>query len=80
MLLIEDYFNTHENLNQFYATPIDIKKKFFPYDSRRGISLIKDALKDDLDMLPEKYQRYYPFEDENEISKPGTPYLFNRTI
>jgi len=80
MLFIEDYFNTHENLNQFHAAPIDIKRKFFPYDSRRGISWIKDALKDDLDMLPEKYQRYYPFEDGTEISKPGTPYLFNRTI
>jgi hypothetical protein len=80
MLFVEDYFNTHENINQFYAAPIDIKKKFFPYDSRKGVSWIKDALKDDLDMLPEKFQRYYPFEEETEISKPGTPYLFKRTI
>jgi hypothetical protein len=76
--LINDYFNTHENLTEFYAAAVDLKNKFFPTDGRRGISWIGNALKEDLNLIPVEYRRYYPFEDLASTSKPGTPFLFKR--
>jgi Family of unknown function (DUF5906) len=77
-LLIEEYFNAHEDLEQFYASAIDIKNQFFQLDHRNGLSWLIRALKEDFDMVPEVMQRYYPFEDSTRTSKTGTPYLFKR--
>lgn len=77
-ILIKEYFNTHENLEQFYASATDLKKQFFPYDNRNGIAWLTRALKEDFNYLPEEMRRYYEFEDETKTSKSGTPYLFKR--
>jgi hypothetical protein len=78
VIMLDDYFNIHEKLDQFYAAAIDLKKEFFPYDNRNNANWIGAALKEDLNMLPGEKRRYVPFEKETESSKTGTPYLFKR--
>ncbi len=78
-ILIKEYFENHERLEEFYASATDIKTKFFSYDNRQGLSWIIRAFKDDFAMVPGRNQRYYPFEDQLAASKSGTPYLFKRS-
>jgi hypothetical protein len=76
-ILITELFDNNE-IDEFYASTTDIKKKFFAYDNRTGISWLLRVLKEDFAMKPEKLQRYQPFEDKAATSWVGRPYLFKR--
>lgn len=77
ILTLTEYFDNHEGLTEFYANPSDLKKEFFQYDNHVGKAWLMRVLKDDLNMQPEKLQRYSPFNRLAE-SKTGTPYRFER--
>jgi len=76
-LLITDFFDNNE-VNSFFASPIDIKNKFFPYDNRTGISWLLRILKENFKMIPEEMQRYTPFGEPTNFTKTGKPYNFLR--
>ena len=77
-MYITDYFNNNEGIPEFYATPLDIKTQFFPYDNRTGISWLLRVLKEDFEKKPEKLQRYTAFGKTAGPSSVGRPYLFLR--
>jgi hypothetical protein len=72
-----DYFNNNTQ-NCFYAIPLDIKNKFFAYNTRIEPYYIRTVLKNEFKMIPEGVQRYKPFEDIN-AEKVGRPYRFVRS-
>ena len=76
-MFLEEFFNQNEAYSVCYASPIDIKNKFFAGDNRKSASYIQKVLNNDFEMLPsEKISRYTPFDEE--ISKTGKHYTFSR--
>lgn len=68
--------------DELYATPLDIKKEFFPYKSDANAHYISKVLKEEFNCQPLKIQRYYPFNKGGEFiteRKSGAPYLFLRS-
>lgn len=81
---IKEYFtDLFNNIDQdiIYATPIDIKEKWFDKNHKASVSYIRSVLKEEFHMTPEPNQRYVPMgkiAEFNPITKTGTPYLFKR--
>lgn len=73
---ITDFFYNTE-IDSFYAAPLDVKNKYFPYNNRYELSYIRSVLKNEFKMQPEGMKRYSPF-GEDFTTKVGTPYLFHR--
>ena len=57
---IEDLF-MNNNITEFEATPIDIKKRWFLNDSKVTINYIRKILKDELKINPSDPKKYNPF-------------------
>jgi len=57
---IEDLF-MNNNITEFEATPIDIKKRWFLNDSKVTINYIRKILKDELKINPSEPKKYNPF-------------------
>jgi hypothetical protein len=78
--LIDDVFYNNNDLNEFLATPKDIKDVWFSKNSNISISYISKVLREEMKLQPEKNQRYNKF-GENELNKQiGTPYKFIRNV
>lgn len=64
---------------EMFATPTDIKTRWFDKNSRIDIQYIKHVIKDEFNKIPERPCRYIPFNEPltglNQ-SKTGTPYRF----
>jgi len=79
---IENFFAENENVNSFFATPLDIKDKFFHADRQVTNRFIRKVLIDDFGFDQPKMVRYCPFEDAEKpttvAKKPGTPFFFSR--
>lgn len=76
-ILIDDFFNNNEEINEFKATSIDIKLKWFAHNNNITASYIRTVLKDQMKIIPEKNQRYSKWGDSLNIGV-GTPYHFTR--
>lgn len=74
---IADIFYNKE-IDNFYAAPLDLKRKFFEYNNKYELSYIRTVLKSEMKMQPELMMRYSPFGDDM-TSNTGTPYLFQRS-
>lgn len=79
-MLLEDFFNNSPGLNQFEATAIDIKNKFFEKNSQISHNYIHKVLKNELKITQKGMKRYLPFEDKAfELQKKtGKPFFFVR--
>ena len=80
--------NLPENIDKFYATPKDLKNKFFEYNANYSHNYIMKVLKDEFRMKPEKesgvvikYKSVF-LDHENNIYKikTGNPYCFTREM
>lgn len=78
-ILIEDHFNQN-NINEFYATPTDIKDRWFRTNNQISISYIRKVLKDEMKGLVHELTRYNPFGEISLNEKVGTPFKFTRKI
>jgi hypothetical protein len=75
---ITDFFE-NSNINMFYASPKDLKEKFFNYDHQISLNYIRRVLREEFELSPtEEVMRYLPFENKAAITKTGRPYCFNR--
>ena len=76
--LIDDVFNNNDSIDEFFATPKDIKDQWFLRNSNISISYISKILKEEMKLIPENMMRYNKF-GENDIAKiSGKPYKFIR--
>jgi hypothetical protein len=76
-ILFEDFFNNNPELNEFYATPLDIKNKFFLKDNTISANYIRKVIKNEYKLNTEKLQRYSPFDDA-AFQTIGTPFIFKK--
>jgi len=77
---ITDNFLMNDDLNEFYATPTDIKNKWFANNNSYGKAYIKDILINHFNKKPLEFQkRYYPFGETSLNQSNGFPYHFIRT-
>lgn len=78
--LVEHFEDQFENMApgsyQIHANPVDIKNKWYAFNSRIEASYIRTVLKNDFNLVPCGHMRYIPFEDPSLATKTGTPYLF----
>jgi hypothetical protein len=72
--MIAEYFLANEDLTVFFATPTDIKDRFFP-NQRYDVNYIQRILKHDF-KKESKNMRYVPFGEG--LQKNGRAYLFER--
>ncbi len=75
---IEEYFDK-TGFTSFYATVGDIKSKWFHGDRMASLNYIRQILKDDMKLFPEKVIKYTPFlECEGDFVREftGRPYKF----
>lgn len=76
--LIDDLFCNNENVDEFFATPKDIKEKWFSKNNNISISYISKILREEMKLFPENMMRYNSFA-ENDLNKiTGKPYKFVR--
>lgn len=72
--MFTDFFYNHESKNpKMFASPTDIKKKFFSHNNQVSISFIKHVLIDEFEFEKQAPFRYIAFYD-TQNSKTGTPY------
>jgi hypothetical protein len=65
--------------DEIYATPKDIKEKFFSYDKSIGLSYIRRVLREEFNLKPaETPFRYSILGDKMGSKKFGRPYKFER--
>lgn len=76
-LLVEDFFNNNSNINEFEATAIDIKNKFFVSNNQISTNYIRKVLKNEFKLTTEKIKRYEPFA-ESMKDAVGSPFLFKK--
>lgn len=76
-IYIEEHFNQN-NIQEFYATPTDIKNEWFKNNNQISISYIRKVLKDEMKGLVFEHMRYHPFGILTLNSKIGTPFKFSR--
>ncbi|MFI5404870.1 MAG: primase-helicase family protein [Nitrososphaerales archaeon] len=81
-IFIDDFFNNSDH-ESFLATSKDIKNLWFTKDNRISIAYIRKVLTHEMELTPEKTQRYYPFLPEGisgDIGKDvvGIPFKFKR--
>lgn len=74
-----DLFNNEAaNENHIYANAVDIKNKWFQYNSQIDAPYIRKVIRNEFNMKPCPQTRYYLLGDRNINSKSGTPFQFNR--
>lgn len=80
LMQITDFFN-NSNDDEFYAAAIDIKNEWFAHDNQVKASYISKVLKNEMDYVVEKNQRYIPF-NKQEMGKErvSTPFKFERNV
>lgn len=79
-VFINQFFLDKE-IKNFYATPLDIKLKWFNHEKDISAYYITRVLKAEFNLLPvEKTKRYLKFDEVNSITTDaiGCPYLFER--
>jgi hypothetical protein len=76
-LFIEDYFNNNSNIDEFDATAIDIKNRFFGNNNQISASYIRKVIKNEYKLTPQKIKRYNPF-GESLKEAVGTPFCFKK--
>lgn len=82
-IFIDDFFNNSDH-DSFLATSKDIKNLWFPKDNKISIAYIRKVITHEMELTPEKTQRYYPFYPEGwhgELGNDvvGIPFMFKRT-
>lgn len=83
-IIIDDYMNNHlpSGLDGFYASPTDIKNKFYSNNNQVQHSYIAKILREDFKMQPVceqgKTMRYDSIIDNFMNSKVGNPYFFTK--
>ena len=78
-ILLQDYFYENQSVPEIMITPTDIKEhERFRNNNQVSISYIRKVLRDEVDVLPQKLQRYTPFNnfEKYPLGRVGTPYLF----
>jgi len=78
MEFIAGYFETSEH-SEFMARPQDIKERFFKTNNNAQIAYIRKVLNNDFNKKTIEQCRFYPFNNMNDSSVNGTPYLFKRS-
>lgn len=80
---IQDFFMNNEGVDNFMATPKDIKIHWFDRTTNWSINYISKVIKEEYQMTEEKQQRYLPFATSlNQLGgerKNGKPFLFLRS-
>jgi hypothetical protein len=76
LINLEEYFNENAIIEEFMATPKDIKRRWYSNDNNINAAYIKNVLNEELKVKKALFCRYAPFSDTD--SKPGTPYIFSR--
>lgn len=74
---LTDFFE-NSSIKEFYASPKDLKEKFFFSDHQISLNYLRRVLKDEYKLTPAEAIRYHPFENKAAMSKTGRPYLFQR--
>ena len=77
MLILEFFSNNPQEL--LYATPVDIKERWFGHDSKISRAYISKVLKHEFGFTPMSMQRYTPFE-AGISTKTGCPFVFENPI
>lgn len=82
-LISEHFLNDGQSVDEFYATPTDIKTKWFEKNGRIDVQYIIHVLKNEMNLLPAiKAERYLPFGVDATgaglNTRVGKPYLFKR--
>lgn len=76
--IFEDFFYNLTTKDLIYATPKELKERFFPNNSQVSTSFIKDVLIDEYGFeKSEKIISYKPL--DNEFFKTGTPFFIKKT-
>lgn len=76
-LLIEDFFN-NSNKTSFFATSLDIKKRWFAHNHQISADYIFKIVRDQMKIEPEKMKKYHPFDEFENAKGTGKPFLFIR--
>jgi len=80
LLHITDFFNNN-GCEEFYAAAIDIKNEWFARDNQVKASYISKVLKNEMEYVVQKNQRYIPFnKDELGKERVSTPFKFERNV
>lgn len=74
-----EFFNDNRK-KEIYATPTEIKERWFKMSHNITASYIRRVLKEDFNMLSENRMTYYAFADMAAGKKGGTPFKFERKI
>lgn len=74
---ISDFFYNSE-FDEFEATPIDIKERFFTHNNQISNHYIRKVLIGEMKLEAQKMKRYNPFADDSPLKKTGLPFLFKR--
>lgn len=77
-MLIEDFFNNNEHINEFEATAKDIKERWFLTNNQISLHYLRKVLKDEMKKTPENIKKYYPFGSDQRTT--GTPFIFKRNV
>lgn len=77
-MYIDDFFNNND-CDEFEAIPIDIKHRWFEYDSKVSQTYISKTLKGEMKMSTNKLNWYIPFNGKNPVDqKKGCTFTFKR--
>jgi len=78
-ILMEDYFNENNGINEIKATASDIKKQWFEKDSNVKANYILKVLKDEMQFPQCSQHRYAPFISDSLTKSRGRPFIFKRS-
>lgn len=80
-LELEQLFNQNDSLEYIKATPLDIKNRFFPKDSKISASYILKVLRDEMCLHQSKLERYTPLDADqsNPVKSRGRTFTFKRS-
>ena len=80
VMFFTDFFN-EQGVEDVFATPVDIKNKWFMHNNQITGSYIAYVMKNEFKLSPEKNQRYSPFGENFQLNtKTGTPYRITRNM
>ncbi len=83
-IFICDFFDNNYWARSFYASPADIKDRWFKNDRQVSANYIRKVIREEFNLEPScsktgKSLKYKPFDEQDFMkSKVGTPYLFVR--
>jgi hypothetical protein len=78
-LYIERYFYQNETIEEFFATPIDIKEEFFIHNNQISANYIRKVLKEEFKMKPNDVMNYSKFAKSQANDSNGRAYKFKRS-